>query len=225
MTDRRRARALANEALAAGEPLAWFERLYREAEAHQAIVPWADLRPNPHLVTWLNARAEPLRGRALDIGCGFGDDAEELSRRGLDVTAFDISAAAVARARARFPGSRVAYRVADLLDPPSEWEAAFDFLLEAYTLQVLPPDIRARASAVLPRLLAPGGLLLLIARGRDVADDPGQMPWPLTRPEVEQLQAGGVRLVHFEDFRDDEDPPVRRFRAIFERESAPREVE
>src|SRR5689334_6649434 len=116
MTDRKRARALAAEALSAGEPLAWFERLYREADAEQAIVPWADLRPNPHLLEWLDRPENsgrsiiaPKRARALDVGCGFGDDAEELARRGFDVVAFDIAESAVARARARFAGSPVTY--------------------------------------------------------------------------------------------------------------------
>ena len=59
MTDRKRARTLAAEAVAAGDPLAWFERLYREADAGTAIVPWADLHPNPHLLTWLDAASSP----------------------------------------------------------------------------------------------------------------------------------------------------------------------
>jgi SAM-dependent methyltransferase len=226
MTDRKRARALAAEALAAGQPLAWFERLYEEAAAQSAVVPWADLRPNPHMVAWLDASSPPggapARGRALDVGCGFGDDAEELSRRGFDVTAFDISDTAVTAARARFPASRVTYLAANLLEPPREWLGTFDLVLEAYTLQVLPPATRAEAARVLPRLLAPGGTLLLIARGREPDGDPGAMPWPLTRAEIEALTsidpaAPALDLLAFEDFLDDETPPVRRFRAAFRR--------
>jgi hypothetical protein len=40
------------------------------------------------------------------------------------------------------------------------------------------------------------------------------MPWPLTPDELRALFAG-VRLVRFEDFADDEDPPVRRLRAEY----------
>jgi SAM-dependent methyltransferase len=217
VTDRTRARALAAEALAAGEPLAWFERLYREAEAQRAVVPWADLRPNPHVVAWLDAVPSGVRGRALKVGCGFGDDAEELARRGLEVTAFDISASAIERARARFPASRVVYTAANLLDPPREWLGAFDLVIEAYTLQVLPPDLRAEGARVLVRFLAPGGVLVVVARGREPGGDPGAMPWPLTRTEVEAIATGEARLLSFEDFMDDEAPPVRRFRAVFAR--------
>ena len=43
------------------------------------------------------------------------------------------------------------------------------------------------------------------------------MPWPLTRGEIEAIATDDVRLLSCEDFVDDEDPPVRRFRAAFRR--------
>ena len=216
MTDRTRARTLATESIARGDAVGWFERLYAEAERGEAIVPWADLAPNPHVVEWLDREA-PAPGRALDIGCGLGDTAEDLARRGFDVVAFDVAASAVAEARRRFPRSRVDYRVADLLRLPPDFAAAFDLVVECYTLQVLPPEARARAVAALRRTLAPGGTLLVVARGREKSEPPGQMPWPLTRAEVEAIAAPDLALERFEDFLDREDPPVRRFRACFRR--------
>ena len=216
MTVRARARALAHAAIQRDRPLDWFEELYREADAGTAVVPWADLVPNPHLVEWLEAH--PLRpGRALDVGTGLGDNAEELARRGWDVVAFDISETAVAQARRRFPDSRVQYLVGNLLDPPPEWIDAFDLVAETYTLQVLPPRERAAAAQVLRDLVTPGGTLLVIARGREPAEPEGAMPWPLTRTEVESIGGAAMSLTSFEDFVDTEDPPVRRFRATFRR--------
>lgn len=216
MPDRTRARALAQDAVAAGKPTAWFETLYREAEDGSAVVPWADLVPNPHLVEWLDAHP-PDPGRALDVGTGLGDNAEELARRGLDVTAFDVAATAVAQARRRFPASRVDYVAADLLAPPPAWLGAFALVAETYTLQVLPPAARADAARTLRSLVAPGGTLLVIARGREASEPEGAMPWPLVRAEIESLAGDGFTLVAFEDFLDDEDPPVRRFRAALRR--------
>jgi 2-polyprenyl-3-methyl-5-hydroxy-6-metoxy-1,4-benzoquinol methylase len=77
----------------------------------------ADLVPNPSLVSWLDEHE--LAGRALKVGAGLGDDAEELARRGLAVTAFDIAPTAVAWAKRRFPDSQVDYVVADVLAPPA----------------------------------------------------------------------------------------------------------
>jgi hypothetical protein len=90
----------------------------------------------------------------------------------------------------------------------------FDFVLESYTLQVLPPELRPVAAGAIAGLLAPGGTLLVIARGRASHEDPGAMPWPLTPAELRGMFAG-LRLVRFDDFVDDEHPPVRRLRAEY----------
>lgn len=214
--ERTRARTLARDAIARGEPVAWFEELYREAEAGTTVVPWADLVANPHMVEWLDAHSLPP-GRALDVGTGLGDNAEELARRGHRVTAFDVSATAIAKAAARFPGSSVEYRVADVLAPPAAWRRAFDLVAETYTLQVLPLPERRAAARVLGDLVAPGGVLLVIARGREPGEPEGAMPWPLTRDEIAAIAGAGLVLERVEDFVDEEDPPVRRFRATFRR--------
>ncbi len=216
MTDRTRARTLARESIAKGDSVGWFERLYAEAARGNALVPWADLAPNPHVVEWLT-RADPPRGRVLDVGCGLGDTAEELARRGHDVVAIDVSATAVTAARDRFPQTPVDYRALDLRDLPVELAAAFDLVVECYTLQVLPPAARATIVAAFRRALAPGGTLLVIARGREPRDGEGEMPWPLTRAEIEAIATADLDLVSFEDFVDREEPPVRRFRATFRR--------
>jgi len=216
MVDRMRARTLAREAIERGAPVAWFEELYREAASGTAVVPWADLVPNPHLVEWLD-REPPVPGRALDVGTGLGDNAEELARRGWNVVAFDISPTAIAGARERFPASRVHYTTADLLAPPPDWRSAFDLVAETYTLQVLPAAPRATAARMLTELVAPAGTLLVIARGREPDEPEGSMPWPLLQTEIEAIECNGLRLTAFEDFMDAETPPVRRFRATYRR--------
>jgi len=210
------ARALAAAALQRGDPTGWFEELYAGA-GEAGDVPWADLVPNPSMVQWLEREGVTGEGRrALKVGAGLGDDAEELARRGFVVTAFDIAPSAVAWARRRFPNSKVDYVVADALAPPREWSGAFDLVLESYTLQVLPPELRAPAGHAIAATLAPRGTLLAIARGRDEGEDRGAMPWPLTPAELRGV-FGELELVAFEDFVDDEDPPVRRLRAHFRR--------
>ena len=216
--DRRAAaRALAHDAISAGEPLRWFEDLYRAAETDGVTVPWAEFTVNPHLASWRRLADLPS-GRALVVGCGYGDDAEWLSRRGWDVTAFDISETAVERARKRFPGSPVDYAVADLLQVPVEWTAhRFDLVVEAYTIQVLPPGSGERAAAIRALADMTGQTLLVIARGCDPGDDSGSMPWPVSKLELGALSDVGLDEVEFEDFIDEEIPPTRRFRITYQR--------
>lgn len=209
------ARALADAARTNGEPLRWFETLYAEAHAGRANVPWADMAPNPHLVSWrLLERLAPRR--ALVVGCGYGDDAEWLAARGWDVTAFDISPTAVERCRRRFPDSAVHYVAANLISPPPWWRP-FDLVVEIYTVQVLPPGSAERAAAIASLRALTARDLLVVARGREAADPEGRMPWPLTEAEVHSIAGGGLEERGFEDIRDDETPPVRRFRAHFHR--------
>ena len=218
-THRATARQIAQRHLESGDPLGWFEDLYSLAGGDASAIPWADLAPNPNLVSWLAARQVAGAGcAALTVGCGLGDDAEELARRGFETTAFDISESAIAWARDLHSESPVSYVATDLLQAPSEWLGKFDLVLESYTLQVLPPDLRREAMRHVASFVSSQGLLLVIARGREPNDPEGAMPWPLTREELTLFQSLGLKEVGFEDYMDDESPPVRRFRVTYRRE-------
>ena len=211
---RKTARQIARAHLDANDPLGWFEALYAKAGSDPSIIPWADLTPNPNFVDWLEKHPDLNPGRALKVGCGLGDDAQELACRGFDTTAFDISQTAIDWCKRRFAGSAVSYMVADLFCPPETWRAGFDFVLESYTLQVLPPLLRTDAMGRIASFVAPGGALLVIARGKEETEPGGGMPWPLTRKEMSRFADFGLSEISFEDYVDNEDPPVRRLRGI-----------
>jgi len=211
------ARELAQKHLAAGDALGWFDVLYQTSDGQPEEIPWADMAANPNLTEWFEQSPFRRRGTALVVGAGLGDDAEYLAQLGFGVTAFDISKTAVAWCKTRFEQSPVQYSVADLFHLPVAWKRAFDFVFEAYTLQVLPPELREKAVGALSECVTPGGRLLVITRGREPEEDQGQMPWPLTRGELEQFDDCGLEAVRFEDYFDSEQPPVRRFRAEFTR--------
>lgn len=219
--DRARVREIAQAYVDKGDFMGLFEALYVEAAHSPEDIPWADMRPNPQLIAWLEATDRPTVGpRVLVVGCGLGDDAETLSSAGFDVTAFDIAPTAVALCQARFPESKVNYRVADLLNLPGELTGQFDFVVEIYTVQAMERRYRVSALRGLASALAPGGLLLIIARGREEDEDPGHLPWPLTKAELAELQRLGLREAGFEEYHDDETPPVRRFRASYRRSAS-----
>jgi SAM-dependent methyltransferase len=220
MADKRaRVRELASEFTRRGNQLGWFEALYAEAGADNAAIPWADMEPNPRLIEfWQKHPLEVLGRRALVIGSGLGDDSEQLGAWGFKTTAFDISPTAIAATKKRCPNTRVEYLVADLFNPPAEWQRAFDFVLEVYTVQAFTGDLRARSIAKIAEFVAPGGRLLVIARGRAEDESLGQgPPWPLTRDEIDGFHRAGLEEESFEDYADPEPPWVRRFRALYRR--------
>jgi 2-polyprenyl-3-methyl-5-hydroxy-6-metoxy-1,4-benzoquinol methylase len=218
--DRRLARRLAAEHVAQGDPLGWFERLYTMAGDETRLIPWGDMGPNPNFVTWPRRAAFPCAGkRALQVGCGLGDDAEYLANMGFSVTAFDIAPTAIDWCHERFLKSAVSYEVANLLEPPGHWVGRYDFVLEVYTLQAMPRDLRSGALQRLASFVAPGGDLLIIGRLTDDGTATDSLPWPLMPSELVALRGEGLRLVEMEDYIDDEDPPVRRVRAHYTREA------
>jgi len=205
------ARELARQYYAAGDPLGWFDALYRHAQGDFEVIPWADRAVNPNLADWCEREGLPRPGmRVLVVGCGLGDDAEYLAGRGAEVTAFDLSAEAIAWCGRRFPESRVRYSVGNLL----EFKGDFDLVVEIYTLQAMPREVREQAVRAAGSL---GRELLIICRGRDESDPPGELPYPLTRADMEPLAKMGLSLVHFEDFNDPYDAGKRRFRAYWRR--------
>ena len=197
------------------DPTAMFEPLYVAAADGQRTVPWDRGGPHPLIDEW----AREIEGggeRALVVGSGLGPDAELLAERGFEVVAFDVSPTAVASARARFPDSHVDYRVADLLDPPAGWRAAFDLVVESLTVQSMPPRFHAQAIANVAGMVAAGGRLLVVATARDGdGEAPDGPPWPLTRREIDAFADGELELARIELVRATGVPP--RWRAEFRR--------
>ncbi len=215
---RKIARKLAQEYIQRGDPTGWFDALYSQGAGDPSIIPWADFKVNPNFEEWLSRRNIQGKGKkAVKVGCGLGDDAERLAALGFGVTAFDVSPKAVEWCRKRFPSSPVTYLTQDLFRLPPEWKGAFDFVLECYTLQVLPKDLQTKAIEHISSLIAPKGTLLVIARGREITEPPGEMPWPLLREELRDFETQGLSEVAFERYFDKEDPPVLRFRAEYTR--------
>ena len=201
----------------------YFESLYADAHGDASRLSWADGRPNPALVNWLNAVAPSLvrcGSRVAVVGCGLGDDARELMNRGYEVTAFDCSHTAVEWARRNDPINAHCYFQTDLFNPPARWRHRFDLVVEINTIHSLSPDLHARAITSITNLLTPNGHLLVICRGvEEPAGAEDGPPWALT--EVELLEAAAVAgLAPSESicaFDDEETPPVRRMRALFHR--------
>jgi SAM-dependent methyltransferase len=206
---------LARPAVAAGMPTAWFEQLYSAAGRGEVDMPWDWSHANSVLQQWSAGRRGNGR-RALVVGCGLGRDAEHVASLGFATDAFDVSETAIATVRARRPDSPVRYRTADLFDLPAEWRGAFDLVVEIYTVQALPREVRAQAVANVASLVGPGGTLLAIAVVANKKDDPQSgPPWPLDRAEIESFATHELTQVRIDAIPDPTDPDTHRWMAEF----------
>jgi SAM-dependent methyltransferase len=129
---------------------------------------WNDRFASPDYVfgtepaVFLTDHADWLRegASALSVADGEGRNSVFMARQGCAVTAFDMSANALVKARAlaEASGVEVDFHEADILG--WDWSAQYDIVAGIF-IQFTPPAERAEVFAGMVRALAPGGTLLL----------------------------------------------------------------
>lgn len=178
--------------LRSGEPIVLtvtppFDKAYWESHWQQARHgATREILPNPHLGP---ETGDLVPGTALDAGCGEGAEALFLADAGWQVTAVDISAAALARAaerasRAGTPPQRLEWVEADL----STWQPGrrFDLVMTHYAHPAMPQ------LAFYERIadwVGPGGTLLIVGH-RPSTDHTGHSDQP---PEEATATVAGIR--------------------------------
>jgi len=137
-----------------------YDEVYRSSRP-----PWQIGGPQPAFAPVLDGE---VRGpRVLDVGCGQGDLALELARRGFEVTGVDISGVAIdqARAKAAAAGLAVTFDVQDatrLSLPAASFNSIFDSGL-LHSLYRVGSDQVDAYLAQLPGLATPGCAVFIIA--------------------------------------------------------------
>jgi 2-polyprenyl-3-methyl-5-hydroxy-6-metoxy-1,4-benzoquinol methylase len=195
---RARVREIQEEFAKRGDTLGWFDALYKEAAGDNDVIPWADLEPNTYFRKWAEANGLKGEGRtSLVVGCGLGDDAKFLHDLGFTVTAFDISPTAIEWAKKLYGDIDIQFEVADLFEPPRGWLGSFDFVLEIYTIQPLPLDMRPQVIDAVAAFVTENGRLVLVTRGREDDEEPDQMPWPLSRRDLIRFEKNGLTQTDF----------------------------
>lgn len=201
-----RARELAAEFAEKGNTTGWFEALYAEAAGNNEKIPWADLEPNKYFEAWAEGRGLKGEGRkALVVGCGLGDDARMLYDLGFKVTGFDISPTAIEWARKLHKDTDIQFETMDLFEPFRGWLGAFEFVLEIYTIQPLPLEMRPSVIDAVAAFVAPGGRLVVVTRGREDDEEPELLPWPLSKNDLSRFAENGLTEISFTEMPDDED--------------------
>ena len=200
-------------------PFAWFDALYARAEGARGFIPWSEAAPRFKLIEWLkeqDATGNGLAGlRAVDVGCGLGDNARCLKAAGLDVLGFDISSHAVEWAARNFGDLGIRFEVADILHLPTKWHGRFDIVHETYNLQAMPTEYVEPAIHAIASLVAPGGRLLVMTRGRLDHEEVLRPPRPLTLDQLKGFERAGLCQVKLEEFFSEGENPIRHYLAEY----------
>lgn len=153
---------------------------------------WEGLWTGPFLGPLRDAGARTI----LELGCGTGNDAARLAGEGYLVTAIDLSAEAIARARAR-SGRSVRFLVADMARPLPFPDASFDAVMSNVAVHMFPDSITRSVFAEVRRLVRPGGLFLFHVNA--TGDRPLRARWRPVERELEPdfvLEKSG-QTMHF----------------------------
>jgi SAM-dependent methyltransferase len=207
---RANARRIAAEFAERGDALGWFEAFYKESAGNTERIPWADLEPNRFFRDWAEKR--DLKGdsrKALVVGCGLGDDARYLHDLGFEVTAFDISPTAIEWAKRLYGDRDIQFEAVDLFQPFRGWLGAFDFVLEVYTIQPLPLELRPKVIDAIAAFVSEKGKLVVVARGREDDEEPTILPWPLSRKDLLRFEENGLKQIDFDEVWDEEEEQLR----------------
>jgi SAM-dependent methyltransferase len=125
-------------------------------------------------------------GRALDLGCGRGQKAVELARRGWEVVGVDnVPRAIDAANRQRITGATFA--VADVTELTQADLGTFDFFLDVGCFQHLGAEQRAAAGKGISKLAEPGATLLMLEFGQNPIRS---LVGGVTRTEIEEALPG-----------------------------------
>lgn len=193
---------------------AWFDDLYRKHQDDHDQIPWARQDVNPLLQTYLDEEHEHS-GRALVIGCGLGDDAYALHKRGYAVVAIDVSQTALDIAEQRFSDTDIEFVKQDIFDMPQKYSEHFDFVYEALTIQSLPVEFRTHMIKAIADTVAKNGTLLVVAHKHN--GDRSGPPWPLTHQHIEIFLTEGLEELSFELHEEKSEISDMKFRVLYQK--------
>ncbi len=146
----------------------------RERDLDAMYAAMAEGKPPP----WEIAAAQPgilrvlagleLGRRVLDLGCGTGDLCLHLAALGHEVAGIDLSGIAInlARAKAVDRGLAATFRVGDARHPTDvagPIRDGYDAVFDSGLMHELDAAERATYTAELPQVVAPGGVVVVLA--------------------------------------------------------------
>jgi len=168
-------------------------------EAYKGTPPWDIGHPQP-VFEALIKNGEITPGRALDIGCGRGDNAIMLAINGCDVTGIDIVEDAIndAKAKAIKHHVKVNFVVGNVLQMDRFFtEAEFDIVIDSGLFHVMTDEERPFFAWQIHRVLKPGGKYFMLCFSDKEPGDYG--PRRISKAEIEHTFTPFFNIIYIKD--------------------------
>jgi ubiquinone/menaquinone biosynthesis C-methylase UbiE len=168
-------------------------------EAYKGTPPWDICHPQS-VFEALVKDGEITHGRALDIGCGRGDNAIMLAINGCDVTGIDLVEDAItdAKAKAIKHNVKVNFVVGNVLQMDRLFmESEFDIVIDSGLFHVMTDGERPVFAWQIHRVLKPGGKYFMLSFSDK---EPGSYgPRRISKAEIELTFTPLFNIIYIKD--------------------------
>ncbi|WP_410509505.1 class I SAM-dependent methyltransferase [Methanosarcina hadiensis] len=169
-------------------------------EVYKGKPPWDLDHPQPAFQALIqNGEIKP--GRALDIGCGRGENAILLAMSGCEVTGIDLAENAIsdAKVKAKERNVKVKFVVEDALQ--MDWlfeEGEFDIVIDSGLFHVMTDEERPVFAQQVHRVLRKGGKYFMLCFSDK---EPGEydLPRRLSKAEIESTFSPLFEIIYIKD--------------------------
>lgn len=168
-------------------------------EAYKGTPPWDVGHPQPVFESLVEA-GEIKLGRALDIGCGRGENAIMLALNGFDVTGIDLVKDAISDARAKVIERhvKVNFVVGDVLQMDRLFaEEEFDVVIDSGLFHAMTDEERPVFARQVYKVLKIGGKYFMLCFSDK--EPPGQGPRRVSKAEIEQTFTSLFKIIYIKD--------------------------
>jgi ubiquinone/menaquinone biosynthesis C-methylase UbiE len=168
-------------------------------EAYKGTPPWDVGHPQPVFEALIKS-GEIKPGRALDIGCGRGDNAIMLAMNGCDVTGIDLVEDAISDAKAKVMERRVKvnFVVGNVLRMDRLFmEAEFDLVIDSGLFHVMTDEERPVFARQVHRVLKPGGKYFMLCFSDKEPE--GYGPRRISKAEIERTFMPLFNIIYMKD--------------------------
>ncbi len=165
-----------------------------EEKYQQNDTPWNKGYPSPGLVEFL--QNNPISGRVLVPGCGFGHDVRAIALTADQVIGIDLAPSAIKVAKTFSPKGCEDYSCADLFALPLDLCGSFTWVWEHTCFCAINPQRRPDYVQSVASALQPNGYLLAIFYLNPDNDQPdGEPPFGTSQVELHQLFDSQFHLI------------------------------